>query len=110
MGNIQSVLGSRFKRYGPTRSEHRGGWSLGSDALVGSSCLWMWRFSPGVPLDSLPHSQPLPGPSSCVQPLKWVVGNSPWHLAELPDRGGGGGEAALNLVLVRMLWVAETKP
>lgn len=53
MGNIQSVLGSRFKRYGPTRSEHRGGRRLGSDALVGSSCLWMWRVSPGVPLDSL---------------------------------------------------------
>lgn len=54
------------------------------------------------------HRHPNPS-SSCVQPLEWV-GNSQWHSVQLLDGGGGGGESALNPVLVRMLLVAETKP
>ena len=71
-----------------------------------SGCLWLWSLGPG----SLCAPWPLvPSPSSSVQPLEWVV-NSQWLSVQWLGGGGGGGESALNPVLVRMLWVAETKP
>ena len=72
-----------------------------------SGCLWLWSLGPG----SLCAPWPLvPSSPSSVQPLEWVVDNSQWHSVQPLGGGGGGGESALNPVLVRMLWVEETKP
>lgn len=50
-----------------------------------------------------------------VRPLlcaaaEWVAGHSQWRSVQLLGGGGGGGESVLNLILVRMLLVEETKP